>query len=296
MKINTKHVLVPYIYTIGRVEASSWKQKIMGFALEYLISSALPFFLAHIVYSSLINSFAVSSIANDILLFALGYLMLFPIHEIGFAINDIYSVRIEKPEYKTIRISDKLSAGKVALVILPRLLLFGILVKVFAVDIQRVLGVAGLIFIVFMIHNFIKVETRMVTTFPMLRFLRNTFIFLQIIQSQFEWVVFILFLFAYTITNAVLYVKRKVRKEFIFNEFVQDYQSSANSKQISDRIIKYNASIPFSFAILTTTFLFVTEYKDLTSVLLFIVSVASYYILIAVLSLLFVYRSARGHT
>jgi len=290
MKIIIKPILVPCIYTISRIRAPSLGRKLVGFALEYLISSTLAFFTVHIVYISIKNGFDASEILLDIWLFVLSYLMLFPIYEIGYAINDIYSVKFEEQEYKTNRINYDLVISEKILVILLRLLLFGFLVKLFSfsISVPTTISVAILILLVFTIHNFIKVDSRMVTTFPMLRFLRNVFIFLPILQSSLECIMLTLFLFAYTITNSVAYVKRKVKKEFIFNALVQG--ENINIQQISVRIINYNLSIPSNFAVLVITFFFLYGKEIFLDLVLFVTGILSYYLLLTLVSLVFILR------
>jgi len=277
VKIIAEKLLVPYIYTfVTRTKGESHKEKLINFLLSgYVAGSTIPFFLAHLVYVCLLLKLNYYQAMYDFGLFVLGYLILLPIYELGYLINDVYSIKFEEKNRKTIRVKYELIPFRVlVLSIFVRLLISFLLWWLFIPDIYKTqtLGILLLILLVFTIHNLIRVEIRTATTFPMLRFLRILLVFIPIIKTQIEWILFALYSFSYIIPNLTIYVAKKLG----------DGEKNITKNLKININLWYLLSIIFSFTILSTSMSLINNFRHILELISFIV-VIQFYCLFAIL-------------
>lgn len=275
--ITIKKLLAPYIYTfVTRTKGKSHKEKLINFLLSgYVAGSTIPFFLAHLVYVCFLLKLNYYQAIYDFGLFVLGYLILLPIYEIGYLVNDIYSIKFEEENRKTIRVERELISLQVMIpYILVRLLISFLLWWLFIPDIYKTqtFGILFLILLVFVIHNLIRVEIRTATTFPMLRFLRILLVFIPIIKTQIEQILFALYSFSYIIPNLTIYVVKKLG---------EGEKSITKNLKININLW-YLLSIIFNFTILSISLLLITNFRHLLEVSSFMV-VIQFYCLFAIL-------------
>jgi len=275
MILSLRHqILAPYIYTfVTRTKGTCIKEKLINFLLSgYVAGSTLPFFLAHLTYICFLLKLDYYQALYDLGLFLLMYLILLPTYEIGYLINDLFSIKFEG-ERKTIRVvCERISFQIMIFWICVRLLISFILLWFFipAIYKTQTFWILFLILLVFSIHNLIRGEIRTVTTFPILRLLRILFIFIPIIKTNIEWVLFALYSFSYIIPCLTIYVVRK------FGE----------GEKVISKVLNINIwflmSIIFTYTVLSILLLLLISFSYLLPVLNFMITILLY-CLIAIL-------------
>lgn len=232
----------------------------------YVAGSTLPFFFAHLIYVFLILKLNYYQVLYDFGLFVLMYLILLPIYEIGYLVNDIYSIKFEGNR-KTIRIKhEQISFWKIVGYIFVRFLISFMLLWFFIPNIYKIqtFGIIFLILLVFSIHNLIRVEIRTVTTFPILRLLRILLIFIPLIKTHIEWILFALYSFSYVIPNITIYVVKKL----------------GEGEKVITKVLNINIwylmSITFTYTTVCILLLLITNFRHLLTVLNFIIIILLY--------------------
>jgi len=214
-KLQAKKFLFPYIYTlITRTHGNSYLQRIRYYILSAnLAGSTLPFFFACIFTNWLHNQSPFLDTFEYIWKYILGYAILIPLYEIGYLINDTYSVKREEKKYRTIRIDEQVAPSQYIIAqILIRFLIVFLLFIIFVptqIKIQYLI-ILLMLLTIFTIHNLFRTKIERLITLPLLHFLKFSVVLSLIVQNEVEKHLMILYLFSLAIPNALIFTAAKL--------------------------------------------------------------------------------------